>query len=205
MDAARGHQLSAPEVDSALHFAEYASRLQRVLKDADWTGVARLGRDLRECWGSGRQVFLCGNGGSAGNAIHLANDFLYGVAKTLGAGLRVTALPSNPAVLTCLANDLGFDEIFSHQLAVLGQRKDVLIALSGSGNSANIVKALQQAAKSGMRSYAILGYDGGKAKSIADVAIHFAVDDMQIAEDMQLVVGHMLMQWLYGNPPARVD
>ena len=87
------------------------------------------------------------------------------------------------------------------QLAVQARKGDVLIALSGSGNSPNIVKALEQAKTMGMRSYAILGYSGGKAKSLADVAIHFAVDDMQISEDLQLIVGHMLMQWLYANPP----
>jgi D-sedoheptulose 7-phosphate isomerase len=105
-------------------------------------------------------------------------------------------------VLTCLANDEGYEEIFSLQLAVLGRKDDVLIALSGSGNSPNIVKALEQAKKMGIKTYAILGYKGGKAKALADVAIHFVVDDMQISEDMQLVVGHMIMQWLYQNRPG---
>lgn len=169
----------------------------------DWSVAARLAEELRDCWRTRRQLFLCGNGGSAGNAIHLANDFLYGVSKTYGTGLRVTALPANPSVLTCLANDQGYDEIFSMQLAVQGQEKDVLIALSGSGNSPNILKAIEQAKRMGIRSYAILGYTGGKAKAMADVAIHFAVDDMQISEDLQLVVGHMIMQWLYQNRPAQ--
>jgi len=196
--------LSAAAPDAPALFADYALRLRRVLEGGEWTGVTRLAEELRECWQTGRQVFLCGNGGSAGNAIHLANDFLYGISKTAGPGLRVTALPANASVLTCLANDLGYEEIFSYQLAVHARKGDVLIALSGSGNSANIVRALEQAAKTGMRSYAILGYGGGKARTMADVAIHFAVDDMQIAEDMQLVVGHMVMQWLYQNPPTGI-
>jgi D-sedoheptulose 7-phosphate isomerase len=129
---------------------------------------------------NGRQVFLCGNGGSAGNAVHLANDFLYGISKTHGSGLRVTALSANSAVITCLANDEGYDHIFSMQLAVQAQHGDVLIVLSGSGNSPNILKALEEAKRIGMRSYAILGYTGGRAKAMADVAIHFAIDDMQI-------------------------
>ena len=183
-------------------FAAYSTRLQEVLRNADWAAVERLAGELLDCWRSGRQVFLCGNGGSAGNAIHLANDFLYGISKTAGSGLRVTALPANAAVLTCLANDLGYDKIFSNQLAVLARRGDVLIALSGSGNSPNILDALDVAKSIGMKSYAILGYSGGKAKALADEPIHFAVDDMQISEDMQLVVGHMLMQWLYANRPG---
>ncbi len=193
--------MNAPESLPAIAFAAYASRLQRVLEDADWSGVALLARELRDCWATGRQVFICGNGGSAGNAMHLANDFLYGVSKTAGQGLRVTALPANASVLTCLANDVGYNEVFSYQLAVQARPGEVLIALSGSGNSPNIIKALQQAARSGMRTYAVLGYDGGRARSMVDVAIHFAVDDMQIAEDLQLVVGHMVMQWLRQNPP----
>ena len=80
----------------------------------DWQGVEELARELLDCWKTGRQLFLCGNGGSAGNAIHLANDFLYGISKTRGSGLRVTALPANASVLTCLANDCGYDQIFSH-------------------------------------------------------------------------------------------
>lgn len=187
---------------AAAVFANYASRLQQVLGSADWSSVTCLADELRDCWSLGRQVFICGNGGSAGNAIHLANDFLYGIAKTAGRGLRVTALPANSSVLTCLANDLSYDEIFSYQLHVQAQKNDVLIVLSGSGNSPNIVRALEQASKSGLRTYAILGYSGGKALSMADVSIHFAIDDMQIAEDMQLVVGHMIMQWLSRNPPA---
>ena len=195
--------MNAPQRTDALSaFAGYSARLQEVLRAGDWAPVERLANELLDCWKSGRQVFICGNGGSAGNAIHLANDFLYGISKVAGSGLRVIALPANAAVLTCLANDEGYDTIFSTQLAVLARTGDVLLAFSGSGNSPNIVSALVKAKEMGVRSYAVLGYTGGKAKQIADVPIHFAVDDMQISEDMQLVVGHMLMQWLYANRPG---
>ena len=86
-------------------------------------------------------MFFCGNGGRAGNAIHLANDFLYGIAKRPDGGLRVNALSANPAVITCLANDIGYDRIYFEQLSVLANPGDVLIVLSGSGNSPNIVAA----------------------------------------------------------------
>jgi D-sedoheptulose 7-phosphate isomerase len=156
---------------------------------------------MRDCWAAGQQVFFCGNGGSAGNAIHLANDFLYGIAKRTGGGMKVQALSANPAVITCLANDVGYDHIYSEQLAVLGQSGDLLVVLSGSGNSPNILRVLEQAKTMSVKSCAILGYTGGRCKSLADLAIHFPVDDMQVAEDMQLVVGHILMKWLYQNPP----
>lgn len=177
-------------------FVEYAEKLQAVLATADWSGVELLAQDLSECWVAGRQVFLCGNGGSAGNAIHLANDFLYGIAKGNGQGMKVTALSANSAVITCLANDLGYEHIFSEQLAVQAQAGDILIVLSGSGNSPNIIRAVEQAKAKTVKSYAVLGYNGGKCKELADVSIHFNVDDMQIAEDLQLIVGHMLMQSL---------
>src|SRR6266850_2465442 len=146
MDAARGLKVKLPLPELA---ADYARRLASALSAHDWADVGRLAEDLRDCRDSGRQVFLCGNGGSAGNAIHLANDFLYGISRQKGSALRVTALPANSSVLTCLANDEGYDQIFSLQLAVLANRGDVLIALSGSGNSPNIVKVLEQARQMG--------------------------------------------------------
>ena len=179
----------------------YSSRLQDVLANSDWSNVNLLAQDMLRCWQEKRQVFLCGNGGSAGNAIHLANDFLYGIAKRTGAGLRVQALSANPAVITCLANDIGYESIFSEQLAVQAQAGDLLVALSGSGNSPNILRVIEQAKVMNVKSYVILGFSGGKCKELADVPIHFPVDDMQIAEDMQLIVGHMMMQWLYSNHP----
>jgi D-sedoheptulose 7-phosphate isomerase len=178
-------------------FAGYALRLQNILAASDWSGVEQLAQAMLEAWHGGKQVFLCGNGGSAGNAIHLANDFVYGIAMQTGAGIRALSLSANSAVTTCLANDLGYEHIYSEQLAVQGQPGDILIVLSGSGNSPNIVKVLEQARSMDIKTCAILGYKGGRCKELADVVIHFPVDDMQIAEDLQLVVGHMLMQWLY--------
>lgn len=187
--------------NNATHFAEYSNKLQKLLATSSWSGVELLAHDLRRCWQQKRRVFICGNGGSAGNAAHLENDFLYGVAKRIGGGLRVNALTANAAVITCLANDVGYDNIFSEQLAVQASQGDLVIALSGSGNSPNILKVLHQAKLMGVKSYAILGFSGGASKDLADVAIHFPVNDMQIAEDMQLIVGHMVMQWLHENRP----
>ncbi len=187
--------------DPVTAFSDYSRRLRTVLQEADWSAVGLLAEELHDCWKTGRQVFLCGNGGSAANAIHLANDFLYGISKTSGSGLKVNALPANSSVITCLANDEGYDEIFSLQLAVQARTNDVLVALSGSGNSPNILKALEQANQIGMKTFAILGYTGGKAKTLANVPIHFPVDDMQISEDVQQVVGHMISQWLCQNRP----
>jgi len=184
-------------------FESYSKKLQQVLESADWTPIEELADDIQKCWNEGRRVFLCGNGGSAGNAIHLANDFIYGIAKKTGGGLKAISLSDNSAVITCLANDVGYDYIFSEQLAVQAEEKDLLIVLSGSGNSSNIIHVVEQAKKMQVKSFAILGYNGGKCKGIVDVPIHFSVDDMQIAEDLQIIVGHMLMQWLHNNRPEK--
>ena len=172
----------------------YSSRLQKLLEVMDWSGVEQLCAALLECKQNGRQVFICGNGGSAGNAIHLANDFIYGAG-----GVRIEALPANPAVLTCLANDISYDEIYAQQLVVKGDKDDLLIVMSGSGNSGNIIRAVEAAKSQGMNTAGILGYDGGKCKPMVDILIHAPIDDMQISEDIQLITGHMMMQWFCEN------
>lgn len=181
------------------HFVDYSQRLSAVLAEHDWSSVAALADELADCASTGRQVFITGNGGSAGNAVHLANDFLYAWSKKQGRGIRVHAMPANPAVMTCLANDEGYDEVFAAQLAVHAQSDDVLIVFSGSGNSRNILRALEQARVMGVTSYAVLGFDGGRAKALCDVPIHFKTTDMQIAEDAQLILGHMIVQHLHAK------
>jgi D-sedoheptulose 7-phosphate isomerase len=184
------------------HLEKYKRNLGRALGMAAMSELPKMGEALRNAWRLGHTVYLCGNGGSAGNAIHLANDFLYGVGLRNGAGLRVEALSANPAVLTCLANDVGYDEIYAEQLKVKANAGDILIVLSGSGNSKNVVRALEVGNAKGMRTFAILGFSGGLCKTNAQHAIHFAIDDMQVAEDLQLIVGHICMQWLQANPVA---
>jgi D-sedoheptulose 7-phosphate isomerase len=180
----------------------YLATLEKTLRAHDWSDVGRLADALEACWRDDRQLFLCGNGGSAANAVHLANDFLYGIDKPAGRGLRVTALAANTAVLTCLANDVAYAEIYARQLTALARRGDVLIVLSGSGNSPNVVRALETAPELGVVTCAIVGYSGGRCRRLADHSIHFPVDDMQVAEDLQMMVGHMVMQRLCGRRPA---
>ena len=182
------------------HIKNYSEKLSRALDLSAMGEIPELGQALRESWQLGRTIYLCGNGGSAGNAIHLANDFLYGAGISNGGGLKVEALSANPAVLTCLANDIGYDEIYAEQIKVKANAGDVLIVLSGSGNSANVVRALEMGNTRGMKTFAILGFSGGRCKRIAQHSIHFDIDDMQIAEDLQLIVGHICMQWLVSHP-----
>ncbi len=127
------------------HFEDYSRRLSAALEACDWQPVSDLADELLDCARTGRQVFIAGNGGSAANAVHLANDFLYAWSKQQGRGIRVHALPANTAVMSCLANDEGYDEVFSGQLAVHAEKGDLLLVFSSSGNSRNILRALEQA------------------------------------------------------------
>ena len=184
----------------------YLERLQGCFNEANLKASEKLAHKLHQAWIDGRNVYICGNGGSAANAIHIANDYgigACGAGKQL-PGLRVEALSANSGVVTCLANDTGYDNIFSHQLEVKSNRGDLLIALSGSGNSPNIVKALTTANQIGLETFAILAFDGGQCKEVAKTPIHFAINDMQIAEDTQLVVGHLCMQWLNSHKPDQI-
>jgi len=186
----------------------YLNRLQGCFSAANLAAIETLAQSLRQAWIEGRHVYICGNGGSAANAIHMANDLHYGIgACGPGAkvpGLRVEALPANAGVITCLANDTGYDNIYSHQLEVKGRKGDLLIVLSGSGNSSNVVRALETANSMGITSFAILAFSGGRCRELADTAIHFEIDDMQVAEDTQLIMGHLCMQWLNSNKPSEL-
>ena len=131
-------------------------------------------------------IFLCRDGGSAVNVNHIANDFLYGVSSKLKIELNVESLSSNVAVLTCIANDIGYENIYLEQLNNNGKKADILIVLSGIGKSKNICKAQKISNKLQMKTFAISGYSGGKAKKIANYPIHCPVNNMQISENIQM-------------------
>ena len=118
------------------------------------------------------------------------------IKKEKKLGMNVESLVSNQAILTCLANDIGYENIFSYQLEVKASSKDLLIVLSGSGNSQNVVNALKTANKKSIRSYAILGFDGGLCKKLASKVIHFEIDDMLISEDLQMITFNICFQWI---------
>ena len=183
----------------------YLDNLKNCFTEENIFLIQELAENLRDAWMNEKNVFLCGNGGSAANANHIANDFNYGIGCTREdgriPGLKVEALGSNVAITTCLANDIGYENIYSNQILLKGNKSDLLIALSGSGNSPNILNAINTGNKLGLKTFAILGFDGGKAKKIASHPIHFDINDMQISEDVQLLVGHICMQWLCNNKP----
>lgn len=145
-------------------------------------------------------IFICGNGGSAANSIHIANDFIYlNNRKKSKKKINVESLCANTAIITCIANDIDYKDIFSFQLATKAKKDDLLIVLSGSGNSQNILEAIKVSKKIGLSSFGILGYNGGEAKKNLDNFIHFKINDMQIVEDLQTIVFHLILKKFLGK------
>lgn len=141
------------------------------------------------------QVLIVGNGGSAATASHLQNDLMLGVAKAGHGGFRALSLSDCMPTITAIANDDGYDQIFTQQLGVLANPGDVLIAITGSGNSANVVKALELAREREMTTIGWLGMDGGKAAALCDVAIIVPSTDYGAIENIHMVFDHLLMSY----------
>ena len=199
------HANESIDTDLKIAGKKYVADLGGTFNDQIYQEIEVLGKKLKKVWSTDKRVYIIGNGGSAANAIHIANDLHYGIgACGTGRkrnGLRVEALTANSGIVTCLGNDIGYDNIFSHQISQKGEEGDLLICLSGSGNSQNIVNAIETANKMDIDNTAILGFDGGICKKISKHSIHTNINDMQMAEDIQLIVGHICMQWLSNNKP----
>lgn len=142
-------------------------------------------------------IYFIGNGGSASTASHFANDISIGTREHIKP-FRAISLCDNQAITTAIANDDGFDYIFSDQLSVLIKKEDVLVAISASGNSINLINAVAKAKELGATSVGITSFDGGKLKKIVDVSIHIPTGNGEYgpAEDSHLVIDHLVSNYL---------
>lgn len=153
---------------------------------------------LEEARLSENRIFVCGNGGSAATASHYAGDFNKGVSENQKIKYNFECLNDNIPTLMAVANDISYDEIFRFPLRNKMKSGDILIGISGSGNSRNVVNAFEYAKEIGGTVIAIVGYNGGKMKKIADYYIHVDINDMQISEDLHMILDHMMM-WVFSN------
>lgn len=174
----------------------YRDREIEVFKRLDLEAVNIVMNVLEEARLSGRKIFICGNGGSAATASHYVCDFNKGVSENLEIKYHFQCLSDNVASMMAVANDFSYDEVFRYPLQGKIQPGDILIGISGSGNSRNVVNAFAYAKEVGSTTIAIVGYNGGKLKQMADYCIHVDVDDMQISEDLHMVLDHMMMSVL---------
>jgi D-sedoheptulose 7-phosphate isomerase len=175
---------------------DYVARVRDLLGNLDLAAVAAAAAVLLDAYENGRTVFVCGNGGSAANASHLAADLGKNTVAPDRPRLRVLSLNDNMAWFSALANDLGYEQVFVEQIGNLLQSGDVLVALSASGNSRNVVRAAEFAKARGGRVLALVGFEGGRLRELADVAIHLRCDAYGPVEDAHLVLGHVFTEVL---------
>lgn len=174
----------------------YFSRLGMVLgkmsRDAIDNGVAVIA----EAWKEGRQIITLGNGGSAMTAQHFITDWNKSIYLASGKQFRGRTLSDNIGLLTAYANDISYDDIFLEQLKNILQPGDLVIAISGSGNSENVIRGVQYANENDATTLGLCGYRGGKLKNLARHVVWADVDDMQLCEDVHAIFGHIVMQTL---------
>lgn len=179
-------------------FAEaYIQYLQAILQRVDPVEIGRFIETLLDARHRGATVFFIGNGGSAATASHFANDLAFGT-NDYEKPFRVISLTDNVPVLTALGNDFGYEEIFVRQLRVFGRPGDVLIGISASGNSANLIMAFDYALAEGIKTVAITAFDGGKMKAMADEGVHVPTGPKEYgpAEDAHMVLDHLVGAYL---------
>ncbi len=175
---------------------EYVSDLDKQLKDLQPQKLNKFIEVLHNAYKNGKNIFIIGNGGSATTAAHFSCDLSKNTIKNLNDGdekrFKVMSLTTNIATMTAIANDLSYDEVFSQQLSNLISHGDVLVAISASGNSRNIVKAAEIAKESGATVLGMTGFDGGKLKDISDYSIVVKSNSYGVVEDTHMIMQHII-------------
>ena len=183
----------------------FLERVGKELERIDPEQIQALADAIFHCYEQGRFVFVIGNGGSGSNASHLCEDLGKGTIRREDFDndgkkrLRILSLTDNTPYILAWGNDEGFDRVFVEQLKNLAGPGDLLVAISGSGNSANILKAVDWANRNGLRTFGCTGFSGGKLKSLAHQNLHVPLDDMGIVESIHLTAFHWVVDNLYGR------
>jgi D-sedoheptulose 7-phosphate isomerase len=185
-------------MSAAFSVDRYLAAHGHLLKTLD-VGAFEAGIEVvKAAFDSGRQIFTCGNGGSAYAASHYITDWNKMVNLATGRKFRGVSLCDNIGIITAFANDIAYEEVFTGQLKAILEPGDLVIAVSGSGNSTNVVNAVDYANGAGAVTLAVVGYDGGRLKEIARHAVWVPSFDMQLCEEVHLMFGHMVMKALCG-------
>jgi phosphoheptose isomerase len=185
-----------PYASGASYFGAYAEEISRAGQTIDLDAFDRAAGILLEAYARGARAFSCGNGGSASIANHLQCDHLKGVRTATDLAPHVMSLSTNVELLTAIANDTGYENVFVYQLQAQADPGDVLVAVSSSGRSPNIVRALSWARDHGLRTIALTGFDGGAARAVAEVAVHVDSTNYGIIEDLHQAIMHALAQYI---------
>ena len=170
----------------------YFSLLKETIDKLDKNSIQEFVEELKEARKKGKNIFIMGNGGSASTASHFTCDFNKGLSYKKDIRFKMICLNDNVATMLAYSNDVSYDNVFVEQLKNFLKKDDVVIGISGSGNSKNVVKAIEYANDLGAKTVALTGFDGGILKNIVDVSIHADVNNMQVAEDVHMTICHML-------------
>jgi len=187
---------AVPYASASAYFGAYADEAARAVRSIAPAALDRAAAILLEAYTRGAAVFACGNGGSAAIANHLQCDHVKGVRTGTDLASRVVSLSANIELLTAIANDMAYEDVFAYQLQSQSGPGDVLIAVSSSGRSPNIVQALRWARDHDLRTIALTGFDGGDAKEVAEVTIHVGGGNYGIVEDLHQAIMHALAQYI---------
>ena len=179
--------------------AKYISRLKDSLNNLDLEKMDHAVGLIEEAWRAGRQIITMGNGGSALTALHFINDWNKSVYLSSQIPFRGRSLCDNVGLIMSYSNDISYEDVFIEQLKNILQDNDLVIAISGSGNSENVIRAVDYANANKAITLGLCGYDGGKLKDIAQHTVWANVNDMQICEDVHFFFGHIVMQKLCGS------
>src|SRR5258708_16465956 len=175
---------------------DYAELTAAALKSVRTSEIDRAVAALRHAVEHDKLIFACGNGGSAAIANHLSCDCSKGIAADTGLRPRVISLSSTVELITAIANDIDYGEVFTHQLRNAARPGDVLITISSSGDSENIVRALAWARDNGMTTIAMSGFSGGRSATTADISLHVAAENYGVVEDAHQALMHILAQYV---------
>lgn len=187
---------NAPFDDAGDYVIAYSAAVSQALTTVDPAAVRKAAECLRSAIAGSAVIFTCGNGGSAAIANHFVCDYVKGIRADTPIMPRVHSLVANIEINTAIANDLAYDQVFAFQLQSYAAPGDVLVAISSSGNSPNILHVLRLAKERGLTTMAMTGFSGGKAKEIADISLHVAAHNYGVVEDAHQSLMHALAQFL---------
>jgi len=174
----------------------YFEKLIETIQNIDTVEIEQCSKVLLEAYENGNNIFICGNGGSAATASHFACDINKGVSYGLDKRFRVIPLTDSLSTITAYTNDVDYDVVFVEQLKNFFQEGDVIIGISGSGNSQNVLNAMEYVNNNGGITIGWTGFSGGKLKQISKYSVNANIDDMQVSEDIHMILTHLMMKTL---------
>ena len=184
-------------MDYTKEIKDYIELEREVLSKLDTNAINDALNELKSCLDREGTIYIFGNGGSAATSSHFQNDFNKGISEWTEKKFRFNCLNDNVATMMAIANDISYDEVFRFQLKGKLKKDDLIVAISGSGNSKNVLNAVEYAKTIGTKIIGLTGYSGGKLKECADISLHVPINSMQITEDVHMIFDHLMMSVFY--------